>query len=134
MDSIAYRTVVEDESRRFLETLASADLDAAVPSCPGWRVADLLWHLAEVHRFWAQIVDRLLEDPSAADDLERPTDPALHTFAAERRAELLDALARRSPAERCWSWSDLGGDVSWVARRQAHEALSIARTRSSQPV
>lgn len=37
--------MLEDESRRFLETLASADLDAAVPSCPGWLVADLLYLL-----------------------------------------------------------------------------------------
>lgn len=127
MDSIAFPAVVEAESGRFLEALASVDLAAAVPSCPDWHVADLLWHLAEVHGFWAQIVDRLLEDPSAADDLERPPDPALHTFAAEQRAALLDALTRRTPTERCWSWSDLGGDVSWVARRQAHEAL-IHRT------
>jgi uncharacterized protein (TIGR03083 family) len=123
VDSIAYRAVVEAESGRFLATLAGVDLGAEVPSCPGWNVADLLWHLAEVHGFWAQIVDQLLEDPSATDDLERPPDSALHAIAAERRVELLDALTRRSPTERCWSWSDLGGDVSWVARRQAHEAL-----------
>jgi uncharacterized protein (TIGR03083 family) len=127
VDSIAYPAVVETESGRFLETLTSVALDAPVPSCPGWQVADLLWHLAEVHGFWAQIVDRLLEDPSAADDLERPTDTALQTFAAEQRTALLDALTRRSPRERCWSWSELGGEVSWVARRQAHEAL-IHRT------
>jgi uncharacterized protein (TIGR03083 family) len=127
VDSIAYRSVVEAESGRFLETLAGTDLHAAVPSCPGWQVADLLWHLAEVHGFWAEIVDRLLEDPAATQDRTRPTDPALHAFAADRRAELLEALARRSPAQRCWSWSDLGGDVAWVARRQAHEAL-IHRT------
>lgn len=112
MDSIAFRTVVEAESGRFLETLASVDLDAAVPSCPGWQLADLLWHLAEVHGFWAEIVNRLLEDPAAADELERPPDPALQGFAAERRAALLAALARRSPMERCWSWSEIGGDVS----------------------
>ncbi len=127
MDSIAFPAVVEAESGRFLEALAGVDLDAAVPSCPDWHVADLLWHLAEVHGFWTQIVDRLLEDPSAADDLERPTDAALHTFATAQRVALLDALTRRSPTERCWSWSDLGGDVGWVARRQAHEAL-IHRT------
>jgi uncharacterized protein (TIGR03083 family) len=127
VDGDAYRAVVEAESGRFLEALAEVGLDVEVPSCPGWHVADLLWHLAEVHGFWAQIVDRLLDDPSAADDVERPTDPALLTFAAERRTELLDALARRSPTDRCWSWSELGGDVGWVARRQAHEAL-IHRT------
>jgi uncharacterized protein (TIGR03083 family) len=126
VDNIAYR-VVEAESGRFLETLTNVDLDVEVPSCPGWDVADLLWHLAEVHGFWAQIVGRLLQDPSDADDLERPADPELRTFASERRAELLDALTGRSPGERCWSWSELGGDVGWVARRQAHEAL-IHRT------
>jgi uncharacterized protein (TIGR03083 family) len=127
VDSIAFPAVVEAESGRFLEALAGVDLAAAVPSCPGWHVADLLWHLAEVHGFWAQIVDQQLEDPAAADDLERPPDQGLHTLAAAQRAALLDALTRRSPTERCWSWSDLGGDVSWVARRQAHEAL-IHRT------
>jgi uncharacterized protein (TIGR03083 family) len=123
VDSEAYRAVVEAESGRFLEVLAGVDLGTAVPSCPGWHVTDLLWHLAEVHGFWAQIVGRLLQDPSAADELERPPDPALHAFAAGRRAELLEALTRRAPTERCWSWSDIGGDVGWVARRQAHEAL-----------
>jgi uncharacterized protein (TIGR03083 family) len=127
VDGVAYRAVVEAESGRFLEALAGVDLAAEVPSCPGWHVADLLGHLAEVHGFWAQVVDRLLDDPAAATDVERPADPVLLTFAGERRAELLDALARRSPTDRCWSWSELGGDVGWVARRQAHEAL-IHRT------
>lgn len=123
MDSGGYRAVVAAESRRFLAVLADVDLVDEVPSCPGWHVADLVWHLAEVHGFWAQVAGHLLQDPSEADDLERPEDAALHAFASSRRAELLDALARRSPADRCWSWSELGGDIAWVARRQAHEAL-----------
>jgi uncharacterized protein (TIGR03083 family) len=124
---VGYLAVLEAESGRFLDTLAGCDLDAEVPSCPGWHAADLLWHLAEVHGFWAQIVDGLLTDPSAADAPERPPGPALHAFAIARRADLLGALARRSPTDRCWSWSELGSDVGWVARRQAHEAL-IHRT------
>jgi uncharacterized protein (TIGR03083 family) len=123
VDAIGYRSVVDAESRRFLDVLEHVDLGADVPSCPDWRVADLLWHLAEVHGFWAQIAGRLLQDPSEADDLERPPDAALRAYASSRRDELLDALARRSPTDRCWSWSDLGDDVAWVARRQAHEAL-----------
>jgi uncharacterized protein (TIGR03083 family) len=123
VDDPAFRAVVEVESRRFLDVLSEVDLDVEVPSCPGWDVADLLWHLGEVHGFWAQIAGRLLQDPADADELERPPDPKLHAFAASQRAELLDALARRPPTERCWSWSDLGDDLAWVARRQAHEAL-----------
>jgi uncharacterized protein (TIGR03083 family) len=123
VDATAYRAVLEAETERFLETLAGVDLDTEVPTCPGWDVAELLWHLAEVHGSWAQIVGRLLQDPSEVDELERPDDPALRTFAAQQRVDILEALTRRSPSERCWSWSDLGGDVAWVARRQAHEAL-----------
>ena len=123
MDIVGYRMVVDAESRRFLDVLEHVDLGVEVPSCPGWDVADLLWHLAEVHGFWAQIAGRLLQDPTEADDLERPAGSELRAFASSQRAELLDALARRSPTERCWSWADLGGDIAWVARRQAHEAL-----------
>jgi uncharacterized protein (TIGR03083 family) len=123
VDVAAYLEVVAAESARFLAVLEDVDLAAPVPSCPGWDVADLLWHLTEVHASWAQIVGRLLQDPSEVDDLERPADASLRPAAASSRAELLEALDQRSPTERCWSWSDLGGTVAWVARRQAHEAL-----------
>ena len=33
--------------------LAEADLGAAVPSCPGWTVAELVAHLGETH-LWAE--------------------------------------------------------------------------------
>jgi hypothetical protein len=98
VDSIAYRTVVEAESGRFLQTLASVDLDAAVPSCPGWKVADLLWHLAEVHGFWAEIVDRLLEDPAAADELERPPDQAHEALIHRTDAELAAGVTVTRPS------------------------------------
>src|SRR3954451_16265157 len=32
-----------------LRDVAARDLDAAVPTCPGWRVGDLVGHLAEVY-------------------------------------------------------------------------------------
>lgn len=63
LDVVGYLAVLEAESGRFLDTLARVDLDAEVSSCPGWHTADLLWHLAEVHGFWAQIVDGLLPTP-----------------------------------------------------------------------
>jgi hypothetical protein len=124
VDIDAYRGVVATESRRVLDVLGEVEPGAVVPSCRGWHAEDLLWHLAEVHAFWAQVAGRLLLDPSDADDLERPAElAALRALAATARTDLLDALAARAPSDRCWSWSDLGGDVGWVARRQAHEAL-----------
>jgi hypothetical protein len=52
-----------------------------------------------------------------------PATAELRAFAALQRDELLEALTRRSPSERCWSWSELGDDIAWVTRRQGHEAL-----------
>lgn len=123
MDRIPYRDVFEVESRRLLAALDGVDPAAPVPSCPDWTAADLLWHISEVHGFWAQVVGDLLDDPEDAAGFTRPADPELHAFASAKRDELLDAFDRREPAERCWSWSDRGGDVRWALRRHAHEAL-----------
>ncbi len=40
-------------------------LDARVEHCPGWSVADLVWHLTEVHWFWGTIVEERLDAPPA---------------------------------------------------------------------
>ena len=43
-------------SEAFLELARAADLDVLVPSCPGWTVSDLVYHLADVQHCWASIV------------------------------------------------------------------------------
>lgn len=114
---------IEAESARFSELIGATPLDAAVPSCPGWTVADLAWHLAEVQHFWGTIAGELLLD---ADDVVKPAKPPdteLPTFFDRQSLLLRNALAARHPDDACWSWHDGGNSVAWVARRQAHEAL-----------
>ena len=41
---------------------AESGLDLPIPSCPGWTMADLVWHLGEVHAFWGQVVAGKLTD------------------------------------------------------------------------
>jgi uncharacterized protein (TIGR03083 family) len=123
MDTSTYVELVRDEARRFFDVLDGVDLGAAVPSCPDWSVADLLYHLAEVHDMWAQVAGQLLQDPGDIVELPRPSDEQLRATLADRTAALVAALSSRSPEDRCWSWSELGDDIAWVARRQAHEAL-----------
>jgi uncharacterized protein (TIGR03083 family) len=94
-----------------------------VPTCPGWTVADLTWHLAEVHYFWSAIVEGNLANPAAAELPERRADEALPDMLAEQSARLVSALTARNPGEPCWSWHPDGGRVGWVRRFQAHEAL-----------
>jgi uncharacterized protein (TIGR03083 family) len=123
VDHAGYVDVVADESARFLAAARRGSLDRIVPSTPAWTVADLAWHLAEVQWFWGAIVTDLLEE---VDDLEEPTRPddgELLRVVARRTDELVTALRGTDPTAACWSWSEVGHTVGWVARRQAHEAL-----------
>jgi len=123
MEHDAFVAAIREQSERFLEAVALVPPDAEVPSCPGWSVTDLLWHLAEVQHHWAQVAGSGV----AGDDVvppDRSDDPAeLRALVATAGTELLRALSGRDPATPCWSWHPEGGTLGWVARRQAHEAL-----------
>src|SRR4051794_41323675 len=60
------------------------NLSAHVEHCPDWSVADLVWHLSEVHWFWATIAEERLDTPPEEHRRpERPADEALlDTFEA----------------------------------------------------
>ena len=55
-----YLPVLRRTNARFADAAAEAVLahgwSARVPGCPGWPLADLVWHLAEVQHFWAWVV------------------------------------------------------------------------------
>ncbi|MFA9430398.1 maleylpyruvate isomerase N-terminal domain-containing protein [Egicoccus sp. AB-alg2] len=123
MDHDQYLDVIAVETAQLVRVAVTAPAAAEVPSCPTWRAADLLWHVAEVQYFWARIAGGV-EDPDHVPDLARPGDAALlPQLLEEQTLALLHALRRRDPDEWCWSWADEGQSVGWVARRQAHEAL-----------
>lgn len=122
MDHAAFIAAIREQSERFLDAVAVAAPDDPVPSCPGWSVTDLVWHLAEVQHFWARVASG-----RPGDEIVEPARPdgavALRALAATAGTELLEALSAADPATPCWSWHPDGGTLAWVARRQAHEAL-----------
>lgn len=119
-----YLEHLRSESRRFRDVLADCDPAARVPSCPDWDAADLLWHLAGVHWFWATTIRNR---PAAPLD-EDGTPPRPETYDAmlaaydDYSAALVTELEGADPAEPAWSWSD-EQTVGFTFRRQAHEAL-----------
>jgi uncharacterized protein (TIGR03083 family) len=125
MDIHEYLPSLRRSNARFAEGAAAAVLAhgwwARVPGCPGWSLADLVWHLAEVQRFWAWGVRTRAQDPSAYEQPVRHPDDELLGYAAARSAELEAALAEADPAERVWTWARRQ-DVAFVLRRQAQEA------------
>lgn len=122
LDRDAYLSAVRSESDRFREVLGACDPDARVPGCPDWSAADLLWHLATVQRWWAEVVAARPARPEQTDP-PRPTAYAdLLARFDQWSAELSDALGAAAPQEQAWNWSP-DHTVGFVLRRQAHEAL-----------
>ena len=118
-----YHAHIRDESARFVEVLRDAPPQAEVPSCPGWRSDDLLWHLAGVQWFWGHVVRGAVQDPSSMEEPQRPDDrPGLLRFFAEATQVLQESLAATSPEEPRWTWAP-DKTAGFILRRQAHEAL-----------
>lgn len=125
MEVDQYLPALQRVNARFADVVSEAVLAhgwrAAVPGCPGWTLADLAWHLAEVQHFWAWVVRTRAQDPSTYVEPRRRTDDELIGYVLAQSAELETVLAGADPAERVWTWAPRQ-DVAFVLRRQAHEA------------
>ena len=121
-----YLPALRRTNQRFADAATEAVLArgwrAPVPGCPGWSLADLVRHLAEVQHFWAWVVRTRATDPAAyAHPPQHPEDELLGWLDAQS-AELEAALGGADPAERVWTWAPRQ-DVAFVLRRQMQEAV-----------
>jgi uncharacterized protein (TIGR03083 family) len=120
-------TDVDPFQRIEADTAALADaaegrLGEPVPSCPGWTVADLVWHLTEVHAWWGGVVAGRVQDPDELSAPVRPADdvelvPGLRAGVGRMVASFRSA----EPHEPVWTWAEQK-DVAFVVRHQVHEA------------
>lgn len=117
--------------RREGELLAAAaqvaGLDASVPSCPPWRVRDLLRHIGYVHRWAAgyiveQRTERLADRPGEAELLSGGApDSELLDWYRGGHAALVTALTQADPDLACYYFLPAPSPRAFWARRQAHE-------------
>ena len=111
---------------RFADVAAAAVVhrgwSVPVPGCPGWRLADLVWHLAAVQDLWAWVVGTRAQDVAGYPRPARRPDDELLGWLAGRSAQLETALAGADPAAPVWTWAPQR-DVAFVLRRQLHEAV-----------
>ncbi len=91
-----------------------------VPSCPGWSVSDLLWHLTEVHHFWRTVVADKLTTWESYEQPARPADEAIADMYRHGRIELLRTLGGVDPTMPCWTWSS-DKTAGFVIRRMTQE-------------
>jgi uncharacterized protein (TIGR03083 family) len=118
---------IRRESDLFYATADAADPTLAVPSCPGWNIADLTWHLGEVHWFWATDIETRASDP-AHMETAKPARPSEHheliawgRSQADRLIQILEATADDVPV---WTWAlgESDHSVGFIRRHQVQEA------------
>jgi uncharacterized protein (TIGR03083 family) len=122
---IDYRAALHSEAARFVDVLSEADLTARVPTCPHWRVDDLLYHLAETFLFWASVIRERADDPDPIEAAKpaKPTARADLLALYERcTSALFDSLDTTDDNVAVWTWSD-DHTVGFIRRRMPHEAL-----------
>ena len=103
------------------EAAERAGLATPVAACPGWGVADLVWHTGEVHHFWTEVVAGRWVEPSAYEEPDRPADGELLQWYRAGVDRTLDVLRTTDPLTSVWSWAPRGGSAAWVVRRMAQE-------------
>jgi len=103
-----------------IASAAEGRLDYTVPSCPGWQLADLVWHVGIVQMFWAKVACGELSGPGAWREPDRPTNDVLLAWyrnVVDRTAAVLDSLDPEMPA---WTWGRRN-TVGFIRRRVAQE-------------
>jgi uncharacterized protein (TIGR03083 family) len=122
VDYYQYCDELEREGAHFVARAADADASAMVPSCPDWRVSDLLAHVGFVHRWARHLVAVRASDRISPRDMELSRGPVTAQWLAEGVRELLVTLRESDPGDAMWAW---GADqhVWFWARRQLHETV-----------
>ncbi|MFI1968498.1 hypothetical protein BLA24_05455 [Streptomyces cinnamoneus] len=104
-----------------------ADPQLPVPTCPGWNLSQLLWHVGGAHR-WVETIVRTRAQGPVPDDLvndqgHTDEDPdALDTWLAEGSAALARALRAAGPGTAVWTVVPDEPLLFW-ARRMTHETV-----------
>lgn len=118
MDAPEYLHALQDRSTALLAA-ARTDLDAAVPTCPGWTMTDLVSHVGGLWG-WAAAIVRTGERADPPVPPEGIGGPELMEW-AERQAHLaLDTMAEADPNANCWTFGLPRTPLFWF-RRQALE-------------
>jgi uncharacterized protein (TIGR03083 family) len=121
METAAYIDTLDSEGAALLAAAERAGPDAEVPTCPGWRVRDLVLHTGNVHRWAGGYVTGARTEPHPIDE-ESVADGALAEWFRAGHRRLTGCLREADDDMECWSF--LTGSASsraFWARRQAHE-------------
>jgi uncharacterized protein (TIGR03083 family) len=102
------------------EAVRSGDMDAPVPTCSGWTVADLASHVGEFCAFWTHVLCEGAGRPKTPYP-DAPEGDALAGWLATLGENLLTELRAVPEETAVWTWFDDDQTARFVARRSVHE-------------
>jgi len=120
-----YIDALQREGRLLAAAAMRTELDASIPTCPDWRMRDLVRHVGGVHR-WATgyVADRRTEmwDVDLDDIVGAwPADLDLIDWFREGHTRLVHTLAWAPLDLDCLTFLAAPSPLAMWARRQAHE-------------
>lgn len=126
MEVSDYIAALRREGDALATVAAGSDLDAPIPTCPDWRMRDLLRHTSNVHRWATAHVGQRRTRPmdkteEAALFARWPDDEALVAWFRAGHAALVHSLEAAAPDLDCWAFLPAPSPLAFWARRQAHE-------------
>jgi uncharacterized protein (TIGR03083 family) len=119
MDTRTYLTHLEHDARLLAKNARAAGVDAEVPPCPGWTVAELVAHTGVVHRHKTAIVGGRYVEESAP--LPQRPDGDVLAWYDEGVAEMMETFTDADLSLPTWTWCDHQHAAEWWVRRMAHE-------------
>ncbi|MHB8437893.1 MAG: maleylpyruvate isomerase family mycothiol-dependent enzyme [Acidimicrobiales bacterium] len=117
---------LEATGAQLADCAAVAGLDAPVPTCPAWRLRDLVAHISGVHRWAAAYVEHS-QATMWSDDQQTllfatpPGDDELLDHYRQGHRALVGTLRSADPDVECWTFLTAPSPLAFWARRQAHE-------------
>ncbi|MBY0441479.1 MAG: maleylpyruvate isomerase family mycothiol-dependent enzyme [Mycobacteriaceae bacterium] len=119
MQPVDYLAALRHDADR-LVTAAEGHLDRVVPSCPGWCVSDLVWHVGIVQMFWRMIASGALTGPDGWHEPDRPAGDDLLPWFRHGIDLTVASLTDLAPDTPAWTWGRRQ-DVGFIRRRVAQE-------------
>jgi uncharacterized protein (TIGR03083 family) len=120
MDSSTLLAIFDAEHDALLEACARAGVAAPVPSCPEWKVGDLLYHLYEVQYLWNRITSERRDGFEGMKMPMRPADEHLIDLVRGEHAGYT-AMLRSFPASTPIATWTGPQTLAWLFRRMAQE-------------
>jgi uncharacterized protein (TIGR03083 family) len=125
MDYQQHVEAVRREIDSLNRALGDGAIDAPVPSCPEWTLADLTLHVGQFAGWWTHILCEGTGRPRP-ESSEPPAGNGRVDWCATALADLLGELEETPPDTSVWTWSPDDKTARFPARRSAHE-LAVHR-------